>query len=92
MLFSLGGTIVINCISATKYYICSSKSNSTEFQYERELICSQIGLKYINIAIILMGASCVMFFLSFFFKLVNVFNYTHSVPSAHAAQHSRLSS
>ena len=82
MLFSLGALIIVNCISATKYYVCSAtfEPKTVELVNEKESICSLVGMKYFNIGIILLGALCVVFFLNFFFKLVNVFNYVHAVP------------
>ena len=82
ILFSLGGMIVINSIAATKYYICETKLKieTKQLSIEKEIICSQIYMKYCNIGLIVIGGICILFFLNFFFKLINVFNYIHSVP------------
>jgi hypothetical protein len=88
MLFSLGALIIVNCVAATKYYICSSiiKPKTIDLANEKEFICNLASMKYLNIGMILLGAVCVMFFLNFFFKLVNVFNYVHAVPQPTTTQ------
>ena len=75
--FGLGSLLIINCIAATQYSSCSNYLNyeaSAYHHYVDQQNCAAMNLKYANIAIIILGASCMIMLVTFFFKLITVFN------------------
>ena len=80
IMFGIGGLIVINCVAATKYSYCSYyPAPDSSYNYSDRNSCSTYNLKYMNVAGILLGAVCMVMFVTFFFKLINVFNTTQSI-------------
>lgn len=77
--FGLGSLLIINCIAATQYSSCSNHLSyegpgAAYHHFVDQQNCAAVNLKYANIAIIILGASCMIMLVTFFFKLITVFN------------------
>ena len=72
IMISLGGLVVINCMAATRYSTCSYYSYYDSL-YDDKNTCYSSN-KYANIAIIILGSTCMLMFVTFFFKLIAAFN------------------
>ena len=101
IMVSLSSLIVINCIAATEYNACSTypayfksslfvSSSLSESQNKKiSNICYALNTKYVNISIVIIGATCMIMFLSFFFRLMSVFNHCQYHRNANYRQRYR---
>ena len=81
IMINLGSLVIINCVAATRYNSCAYyQSYGRPFDYADRAFCQSLNgnVKYINIAMIILGATCMFLFVNFFFKLIAVFNYSQS--------------
>lgn len=80
---SLGSFIVINSVAASRYGACPYNPYFNDNFYEPmdKNNCS-LNMKYANIALIVIGATCMVMFVSFFIKLVSAFNSLNSSPAS----------